>query len=156
MKGAVCYHSRYGNNRKVATGIAEGLREAGHQVDLMDVKEGAELGEDVEFLVAGSPTRAGRMSSPLRKFLKKNITGPRRKGMPFAAFGTCMGDTFEKGKSSAAKDISVFLEERNLKPIAGPFDAVVTGFKGPLGGPHEGRAGDFGRELGALLLEDSE
>jgi len=151
MKGAVIYYSRYGSTEKAAKAIMEGLQEAGHDVDLIEAKQQKELGEGYEFVVVGSPTRAGKMSGPVKKFIKKNLSGEQWKDFPFAAFGSCMEDTIEKGSSSAAKDVNKALEERGLKPLADYYQNVVTGFKGPLPEDGEEKAKEFGKELGAKL-----
>lgn len=156
LQGAVVYHSKYGNNKKVAEAIFQGLKDTGHKVELVDAKESSDIGEDVAFLVVGSPTRAGKMSSPIKKFLKNKVTGSRWEGTPFAAFGTCLEATCEKGGSSSAKKIKEALEEKGLSPMAEAFEASVTGFKGPLVAECEDRAIEFGRELGASLRETSE
>ena len=150
MKGAVVYYSRYGNNEKTAKAVARGLEEAGHQVELVNAKESKELGGGYDFLVVGSPTRAGRNSGPVKKFIKKNI-GEDWKGKPFAAFGTCMQVTCDKGQPSAARDIHTALSDRGLKPQADPFDNPVSGMKGPLQADGEDRAVQFGKEVGAAL-----
>ena len=150
MKGAVVYYSRYGNNEKTAKAVLEGLQESGHEVDLINAKESKELGTGYDFLVVGSPTRAGRTSGPVKKFIKKNVD-EEWKGKPFAAFGTCMERACEKGEPSAAKDIYSELVDRGLRPLADSFDNAVSGLKGPLHEDGVDKAKTYGRELGAKL-----
>jgi len=150
MKGAVVYYSRYGNNEKTAKAVMQGLEESGQEVDLVNAKDNKELGTDYAFLVVGSPTRAGRNSGPVKKFIKKNV-GDDWKGKPFAAFGTCLSKACEKGEPTAAKDIHKELSERGLKPVADAFDNPVSGMKGPLAPDGEESARDFGRKVGAAL-----
>lgn len=150
MKGAVIYYSRYGNNEKTARAILGGLEESGHQVDLIDAKQQRDLAGDYDFLVVGSPTRAGKMSGPVKKFIQKNLGEPW-KGKPFAAFGTCMSSTTEKDQSSAAKDIHKLLTAAGLEPLGDPFANPVSGMKGPLASGGEDKAREFGKEVGARL-----
>jgi pentatricopeptide repeat protein len=150
VKGAVVYYSRYGNNEKTAKAVAKGLEDAGHEVELVNAKESKDLKEGYDFLVVGSPTRAGRNSGPVKKFIKKNI-GEDWQGKPFAAFGTCLRRACEKGEPTAAKDIYAELKDRGLKPLAEPFDNAVSGMKGPLDEGGEDKAAAFGRELGASI-----
>ncbi|MEW6552899.1 MAG: flavodoxin family protein [Actinomycetota bacterium] len=150
MKGAVVYYSRYGNNEKTARAVQQGLQEAGHEVVLINAKQSKDLEGDLAFVVVGSPTRAGRNSGPVKKFIKKNL-GESWKGKPFAAFGTCMETTCEKGQPSAAKDIHAELAARGLKPLAEPFDNAVGGMRGPLLEDGEEAARSFGRDVGARL-----
>ncbi len=150
MKGAVIYYSRYGNNEKTARAVLEGLKEAGHQVDLINAKEQRELAGDYDFLVVGSPTRAGRTSGPVKKFIKNNL-GDQWKGKPFAAFGTCLARACEKDESQAAKDLHKMLVEGGLKPVAEAFANPVSGMKGPLAPDGEEKAREFGRQVGTKL-----
>jgi menaquinone-dependent protoporphyrinogen IX oxidase len=151
MKGAVIYHSRYGNNRKVAAAIMDGLVESGHDLVLIDAKENVPLPEDVEFVVVGSPTRAGRMSSPVKKYIKNHLADPRWKGVPFAAFGTCMASTCEKGEMTSAKDIYETLEQEGFSPRLQPFEGPVEKMKGPLVEGHDAKAREYGAEVGEAL-----
>jgi len=150
VKGAVVYYSRYGNNEKTAKAVMEGLRESGHEVELINAKESKDLGAGYDFLVVGSPTRAGKTSGPVKKFIKKNV-GEEWKGKPFAAFGTCMRQACEKDQPTAAKDIHKELEGMGLKPASASFDNPVSGLKGPLASDGEDKARSFGRELGTRL-----
>ncbi|RJP26411.1 MAG: hypothetical protein C4536_15875 [Actinobacteria bacterium] len=150
VKGAVVYYSRYGNNEKTAKAIMQGLEESGHQVDLLNAKQSRDLGADYEFLVVGSPTRAGRNSGPVKKFIKNNLD-ETWKGKPFAAFGTCLARACEKGEPTAAKDIHKELVDRGLHAVAEAFDNAVSGLKGPLATDGEENAREFGRRVGAAL-----
>ena len=150
MKGAVVYYSRYGNNEKTAKAVLQGLEEAGHEAVLINAKQSKTLEGDFDFLVVGSPTRAGKTSGPVKKFIKNNL-GENWKGKPFAAFGTCLQATVEKGQPSAARDIHTELSGRGLTPLAEPFDSVVSGMKGPLAANGEEGARSFGREVGSKL-----
>jgi menaquinone-dependent protoporphyrinogen IX oxidase len=150
VKGAVVYYSRYGNNEKTAKAILAGLEESGHQVELINAKREKNLKEGYDFLVVGSPTRAGRSSGAVKKFIKRNLS-EQWKGKPFAAFGTCMAMTSKKDGPSAAKDIHAELEKLGLRPVAGAFDNAVSGMKGPLAPDGEERAREFGRQVGAGL-----
>ena len=150
MKGAVIYYSKYGNNERTAKAIMAGLEESGHQVDLINAKGQKELAGEYDFLAVGSPTRAGRVRGPVKKFMDKNI-GDAWKGKPFAAFGTCMTRTIERDEPSAAKDIYEQLKGKGLEPLAEAFDNAVPGMKGPMASEGEEKAKEFGKEIGAKL-----
>lgn len=150
MRGAVIYYSRYGNNELTAKAVKEGLEESGHEVDLVNAKDSKDLGEGYDFVVVGSPTRAGRMSGPIKKFIKNNL-GEDWRGKPFAAFGTCMKRTSDKGEPSGAGSVYEELEQRGLEAAAPAMDAAVKGMRGPLQEGVEAKARDFGKEVGAKL-----
>jgi menaquinone-dependent protoporphyrinogen oxidase len=150
MKGMVAYHSKWGNCAQVAEAVATGLREAGQDVELVDVKSMKEPGGPPDFLVAGSGTRAGNMTGPMRKFLK-HVAGEEWRGKPFAAFGTGLLKGRDKDEPQSAKRINDLLQEKGLKPIVPAFQAAVTGMKGPLAeGDLEG-ARAFGTSVGEAL-----
>lgn len=150
MKGTVVYYSKWGNCEQVAQAIERGLKESGQEVGLVEARTIQGLGGDQEFLVVGSPTRVGKMAGPVRKFIKREISGDWS-GRPFAAFGTGMESDREKGKTQSAEDINGALIEKGLKPVAGPFQAAVGGMKGPLTEGDLDLAFEFGKEVGEAL-----
>lgn len=150
MKGTVVYYSKWGNCEQVARAICRGLEESGQEVTLAEAKSVEGPGGDLEFLVVGSPTRVGKMAGPVRKFIKREISGTWS-GKPFASFGTGMESRREKGKTQSAEDINLALTEKGLRPVAGPFQAAVGGMKGPLTEGDLDRAFEFGKKVGEAL-----
>jgi Flavodoxin len=62
MRALVVYESMYGNTRKIAQAIAEGISE-GLEVKSIEVGDAAlEIPDDVDLLVVGGPTHAHGMS----------------------------------------------------------------------------------------------
>lgn len=152
MKGTVVYYSKWGNCGQVAEAACRGLRESGQDASLVEAKAVQGLGDDMEFLVVGSPTRVGKMAGPVRKFIKREVSGDWS-GKPFAAFGTMRESFKEKGEkqSGSAEDVNRALTEKGLVPVAGPFQATVGGMKGPLTEGELDRAFEFGKEVGEAL-----
>lgn len=150
MKGAVIYHSKYGNCRRVAEGIAGGLAESGYVVSLLDASSADTLDPGLEFLVAGSPTRAGKATGAIRKFIKRGV-GKDWVGKPYAAFGTGIRGKGKGPDPKGADQIDRLLRERGLLPLADPFKAYVTGMKGPLEEGETDKATQYGRDLAAAL-----
>ncbi len=152
MRGAVIYHSRWGNCRRVAEMIAEGLRSAGHQVELLEVGTPGELDPSIDFLVVGSPTRIGKMTGPIKRFIRRKIKEEWR-GKPFAAFGTGIkvSPKREEQDIKGAERIHDTLSSLGLKPVAPPFKALVAGMRGPLMEGEPERAREFGKNIGKAL-----
>ena len=145
MKGAVIYHSKYGNCEQVAKSIHKGLVDSGADATITDVKTAAASLSGLDFLVIGSPTRAGRSTGAVRRFLKGLDVGDGT--ARFAAFGTGIAKGLAKGDPIAAEDIHKALEAKGLKPLAEPFRAGVGGWKGPLTEGDLERAYEYGKAL---------
>jgi len=150
MKGIVAYYSRWGNCKRVAESVARGLEESGHEVTLTDAGSLQALGGEPDFIVAGSPTRAGKMTGKMKRFIKRAIPDTWD-GKPFAAFGTGLQSALEKSEPNAADGIYLALVAKGLRPIAPAFKAGVAGMKGPLVDGEPERALEFGKEVGAAL-----
>jgi flavodoxin len=150
MKGAVVYHSKYGNCRQVAESVAGGLAESGYVVSLLEESSIEALESDLGFLVAGSPTRVGKATGAMRKFIKHKV-GKGWTGKPYAAFGTGMQGKGDKTDPKGADQIASLLREKGLLPLAPPFKALVTGMKGPLAEGELERAAQYGRDLACAL-----
>ncbi|OFW58382.1 MAG: hypothetical protein A2W01_03030 [Candidatus Solincola sediminis] len=153
MKGLLVYHSKWGNAARVAEQIARGLRDSGTEVTLLDIKSKVNLEAEpaFDFLIAGSPTRVGNMTSPMKRFLKNHIKS-EWEGKDFAAFGTGLKQRDETDKKSAER-IHDVLESKGLRPVALPFKGTVEGMKGPLAPGELERALDFGQQVAAALAE---
>ncbi|OFW58383.1 MAG: hypothetical protein A2W01_03035 [Candidatus Solincola sediminis] len=149
MKGAVVFYSRWGNGKQVAEQIAKGLEQSGHEVELINLKisQGSPA-DGFEFLVAGSPTRAQKMASPLKRFIKGLDNS--WKGKPFAAYGTGYKKWLETSTLSS-DSIHQELEEFGLKPLAKPLRIGVNHTRGPLSEGEPQKALEFGKDVGAIL-----
>ena len=150
MKGMVIYHSKYGNCKQVAGAIFEALKASGVDVSLSDVVSLTALPKDLDFVVVGSPTRAGHASGPIKKFFK-GVSGPPLK---FAAFGTGLAKGVAKGDDIAAEGISKILKEKSFIEVVPPLRAAVNGWKGPLADGELEKATAFGKAIAAELASD--
>jgi flavodoxin len=150
MNVAVVYHSKWGNCERIARSIARALSEAELELQVLSVDSAGDLDAPVDLLVLGSPTRGGKTSGPVKKFIKRNLMEGWN-GKLFAAFGTGMLDRGDRVQPKGADDIYGRLESAGLKPIAPAFKAWVTTWKGPLADGDAERAFKFGEELAAAL-----
>jgi len=155
MKGLVVYHTKYGNGKIIAEAIAKGLEEAGHDITVGEVdKEG--MGADFDFVVLSSPTRAGRMTGAVKRFIGRDLKKDPWKGKPFVAVGTGFkakrdGTKFDGYGARSAEKVYEALEKAGLKPATEPQKFFVEDMKGPLLDGEEERALDFGRSIGQEL-----
>lgn len=150
MNGVVVYQSKWGNCRQVAEAIARGLEEAGHQVALEQVGSFEEPSPELDFVVVGGPTRIGKAYGPVKRFVKRGVTGDWA-GKPFATFSTGASVGGEKPSAQASERLAEMLENAGLKPLAEPFKASVEDMHGPLAEGELDRAMEFGRDVGAKL-----
>jgi hypothetical protein len=178
-KAAVVYESMFGNTRRVAEAVAEGLASSGHSVEVtvMPVADAApdEL-IDVGLLVVGGPTHLLQMTSRRTREMRalSSATAPRvTAGEPEGlALAAVMGvrewlnalSMAPKGRRAAAFDTRLSyrpaggaapLIARALRCRGYRIDAVPRGFlvdsvQGPLKDGESERARAWGASLGQL------
>jgi len=69
MRGVVFYATRYGNTRRVAEAIADGLRSNG-TAEVHSVEDGpSPITDEVDLVAVGGPTEGHGMTPPVLKFL---------------------------------------------------------------------------------------
>lgn len=169
MTIAVVYESLYGNTRRIAEAVADGLGEAG-EVTIVNVRDATPaLLDGMDLLVAGGPTHVHGMSSATTRrgaaadAEKKGHTKPDVEGGPLrdwldglsaapgqraAAFDT----RIDKPKllvGSAAKGIAKRLDRAGFAMI-GEESFLVGGTEGPLDAGELERARAWGKILVAV------
>lgn len=74
MKVLVAYYSRSGNTKKMAQGVAEGVKQAGADVDLKDISD-MNVDDMLQYdaLIFGSPTYYGLMAAEMKKVLDDSV-----------------------------------------------------------------------------------
>lgn len=159
MKCLVVYHTKFGNCRRIAENIARGLGEAGHEVELRST-DARKVGSAFQFLALGSGTRMGRMTGPMKRFIRREIREKDWSGRPFLAFGTGMraeaaGEKHREWSARGAQRIYEALQERGLRPVAEAARFYVADMKGPLEEGEEERALRLGKEVGERLSAPS-
>jgi len=169
MKGLVAYHTKYGNGRTIALAIARGLQESGNEVATVSIPV-KDIGGAYDFVVVSSPTQFGNMTKPVKKFIRKSLSGGAWRGKPFIAAGTglrpeeageepgpntpgSVEGTCAPGES--AGKVHEALQEAGLRPASEPQRFWVSGMKGPLVEGEEERALELGRRLGLELAGPS-
>lgn len=166
MKHAlVVFESMFGNTRKIAEAVAEGLR-TGMTVDVVEVRSApALLGHEIELLVVGGPTHAFSMSRPstradaakqgadgktaegtgLREWVDQIGHGEARPAV--AAFDTKVKRPRLPG--SAARAALKQLRRAGFSALAQAENFYVGGTPGPLVDGELDRARDWGVKCAA-------
>jgi hypothetical protein len=167
---AVVYESLYGNTRRIAEAVAEGLRTAA-EVSLVEVRDaGPETVASVDLLVVGGPTHIHGMSSRVSRKgaaddarkkegrTEPHVQGPplrewldsldRARGARAAAFDTRL-DKPKLLVGSAAKGIARRLRHLGYELVA-EESFLVADAEGPLLPEEVERARAWGESLAAV------
>jgi len=150
VKGIVIYDSSFGNTKKVAETIAESLKDAGLDVDLLHVKDAKLSGKRYDFLILGSPTKFGTMTFTVRFFFG-SVKSEEWANKPFATFDTENPDNPDR--YSAALKMAERLREKKMSEVVPALRAIVIGQKGPLKDGEVERIKGWARGLAAKLGE---
>lgn len=163
LTALVVYESFFGNTRRIAHAVAEGLRLEGVRATLQEVTaETSTDAADYDLLVVGGPTHAfglsrestrtdadrrgapaHRTGSGLREWLGC-LTGPASR--PAAAFDTRAGKVRHL-PMSAAHAAARMLTRRGYVLVVKPAGFVVEDVEGPLEQGETQRAIEWGRKL---------
>lgn len=164
MKALVVAESVFGNTRRIADAIAEGL--AGRmEVTVADPGEAGAVGADVDLVVAGGPTHAFGMTSPRTRQSAVDQHGASRVdavGLREFIAGLAVGDgravaTFDtradrpRVPGSAARAAHRRLRRLGFRPVAPAESFRVRGTAGPLVDGEVERARTWGEALARRL-----
>jgi len=148
-KAVISYQSVYGNTKQVAESIAEGMREAGVEAALHDVK-GFDAGtlKDYDAILVGSPNHVGGATIAMRKFIGK-LGKLKLEGKWVAAFDTYGGSAH----AQALKKMSESLAHSapGMRLVTPGLSVKVMGMKGPIAEGELPRCREFGKSLAARL-----
>ena len=152
MKGLVVFDSYFGNTKMVAEAIAEQIRSEGHEAVVVSAREGKAWELTADFLFVGSPTRIGKPSHSVRKFVKK-LDEVQWSGKPMAAFDTYMVPESQDPRVKrwteygAGYFIHDMLKERGFDVRSPPLKCIVTESEGPLAPDALGKAKQYTHEF---------
>lgn len=146
----VVFESCYGNTKRVAENIIEGMNDVGGiEVSLRELKEvDLEAVRCYDAILIGSPNHMGGSTRGIKGFIDK-LGQLRLEGKKFAVFDTYMGKDFEKAVKKMEKRISE--KAHGLKQISPGLSIKVQGMKGPILEDELAKCKEFGRSLAAKL-----
>jgi len=149
-KAIVVYESKYGNTKRVAETIAEGMREvSGVEAVVSELKE-VDLKQltDFDAILVGSPNHMGSATRGIKKFIGK-LGKINLEGKLTAAFDTYAGNNFEKAVKKMEKQISDKVP--GLKLAAPGLSIRVEGMKGPIPEKELPKGKEFGIKIANQL-----
>lgn len=153
MKGLVAYDSVYGNTKQIAEAIGEEIRAAGHEAQVMSVKDKLPELSGFDFAFVGSPTRIANASRASKRAVKKLARAPWG-SKPLCAFDTIMPGVLEqKGRwgTTAGKVLADLGKKHGLNVREPTLHAYVKEIKGPLADDAVNQARAYTKEFLASL-----
>jgi len=153
----VAYDSKYGNTKRAAETIAEGMRDVvGVEASVGGVKEvdlEAVAGYDV--LVLGAPNHMAKPSRTMMKFVDR-LTRVDLKDKYVAVFGTYSGRAREPDRAVRKMEKSLEKKLPEITLISPSLSVRVHGVTGPIFEGELSRCRDFGRRIANQLKQNSE
>jgi flavodoxin len=152
VKSIVVYSSRFGNTRRVAEAIAEGIR-VHASVELLPIERASSLFDgEPDLVVIGGPTEAHGMTPVIRQFFD-GLSGEAFKGVAAAAFDTRL-EWPRWASGSAGSGIIDRLHKLGADVVAPQVSFIVEG-KVPVLKPGElERALAWGDTLGRTVRSE--
>ena len=151
-KTIIIYESIYGNTKKVADAIAEGIRESG-QVECSVAKTGEVHHTDdlagYDAILFGCPNHNQEPARNMLKFIERASIVDLEEKMG-AAFDTYTGGN--RGIALGKLEEAIAQRMPSVKFVIKGFSAKVEDRKGPLTEGELKRANEFGRQVAERLL----
>ena len=162
MRAIVIYESMFGNTRRIAQAVAEGISD-GEDVTLSDVVDApVDIPDEIDMVVVGAPTHVFSLSRDVtrreaarhgaaftdvaggvREWLEALPSAPR--SAVFAAFDTRVGTMALL--PGAASHTATRLAQKKGFTVAAPASFLVEGYEGPLVDGELQRAREWGHSL---------
>ncbi len=147
----IIYESKFGNTKRVAETIMEGIREVqGAETVLNELKE-VDLNNIAEYdvILIGSPNHYGGPTESVSEFIDK-LEKLNLNGRNFAVFDTYLGKGFFE---KAAKKMEKRINEKvpGLKQISPMLSIAVEGSKGPIVEGELPKCKEFGKKIATQL-----
>ncbi|MEE8318566.1 MAG: flavodoxin domain-containing protein [Dehalococcoidales bacterium] len=145
-KAIIVYESKYGNTRRVAEAIAEGMGAvSGTEAVLCELKEVDREGlKDFDAVVVGSPNHIGTATRSIRKFIDE-MGKLGLEGKTVAVFDTYIRGDFEKAVKKMEKSVREKVGGVKL-PVPG-LSIRVDKMKGPVTEGEMPKAREFGEKV---------
>ncbi|MFH1367208.1 MAG: flavodoxin family protein [Patescibacteria group bacterium] len=149
MNILIVYDSQFGNTEKIAKAMAEALTPSAPSNGAKLIRAGeakiADL-ENIDLLIIGSPTQAGRPLPSVKGFLNK-IPADGLKNIKVASFDTRMKFFFIKIFGYAADRMAKVLQSKGGNLVVPPMGFIVSEKEGPLKEGELERAAEWAKDI---------
>jgi len=154
MKSLIIYDSAYGNTEMVALAIKRALDEQGVVTISLVKSAQADMLDDIDLLIVGSPTQGGQPTRAMLDYVR-DLPNIRVKNLRIASFDTRYAEK-EHGFGLkmlmriigyAAPKMADILRLKGATLIGNPEGFIVTGQEGPLKDDELNRAIAWARTL---------
>jgi len=150
VKVFIVYESRYGNTKRVAETIIEGMREVEGMETVLSVLKEVDLNKipGYDAILVGSPNHFGGPTRGVKKFIDK-LGELNLEGKLGAVFDTYIRKDFEK----AVKKMENRIKEKvpGLKLVARGLSIKVKGIKGPILEEELPKCKEFGKKIATQM-----
>ena len=141
MNVCITYYSKFGNGVKCVEYVGESLKKKGNQVELLSVKAvKPDSLPSADLYIFSSPTRFGRPSGKMKKFLKELKIGNAE--AKYALMGT-----FWEGQSKTIDILSQIMDEKGMTRACEGVLVKVGKIKGPLADDYQKTLDSFVEKL---------
>ena len=152
VKAIIVYESKYGNTKRVAETIVEGMNQVADTEAVLSELRDVDLSQIDEFdtILVGSPNHIGRATRSVRKFIDKlgKLNLERKLG---AVFDTYLAKDFEKAVKKMEKQIGEKVPGLTL--VAPGLSIRVNGMKGPITDGELPKCKEFGVKIASHMKE---
>jgi len=147
MKTLLVYHSRYGNTKKVAELISEGLKSGKDvQISIEHVNDVDLTKMDIyDLLLIGSPINLGGPDRAVKKFIK-NLSKAPLKGNLYAVFDTYLNEK-DHGKAVNKMEKLIIRKIPDVKMVSPGLSIKVSEIEGPIVKDDIKKCREFGEML---------
>jgi menaquinone-dependent protoporphyrinogen IX oxidase len=150
VKVFVLYDTKYGNTKRVAEKIVEGMRDIeGIETSISDVeKVDPKMVAGYDAILIGGPAHFGGPTRTISRFIDK-LGSLKLEAKGAAVFDTYLKEDFEK----AVKKMEMRINEKipRLKLIIPGLSIRVNGMKGPIAEGELPKCVQFGKKIAAQL-----
>ncbi|MEM0015203.1 MAG: flavodoxin domain-containing protein [Zestosphaera sp.] len=150
MRVIVVFETKYGNTRRVAEEICEGMKEVnGVEVVLKELKD-VDVREvsNYDMILIGSPNHMGGPTRGIKAFIDE-LGRLRLEGVMYATFDTYMGRDLGKAVMKIVERVSK--RAPGLKQVVAGLSVRVQGLKGPIAEGELPKCREFGRNIATQL-----